>query len=156
MTTWNVDGRILSSGQAHVGWLVCREVCIPGKAFLGVNLPRSATPETQASESLIASAIKSEPVALPPGYSVQVSASRDRFELAIQTGQREDIAEFYPLEEDALRNAADQVVVPNSLGALLKLERGDISDTLPKHLKGILKLDGNRSYLIDAPVQPMR
>ncbi|MBW4028626.1 MAG: hypothetical protein HIU93_14720 [Acidobacteria bacterium] len=29
--------------QAHVRWLVCREVCIPGKAFLGVNLPRSAT-----------------------------------------------------------------------------------------------------------------
>ena len=141
--------------QAHVRWLVCREVCIPGKAFLGVNLPRSATAETQASESLIASATKAEPAALPLGTSVRVAASRDHLEFVIRTGQREDSAEFYPLDEDALRNAADQVVVPNSKGALLKLERGDISDTLPKQLKGILKLDGDRSYLIDAPVRPM-
>ena len=141
--------------QAHVRWLLCREVCIPGAAFLGVNLPRSVTPETQASEGLIASAIKAEPAALPPGTSVQVLASRDHLELAIRTGQREDSVEFYPLDEDALRNAADQVVVPNTKGALLKLERGDISDTLPKRLKGVLKLKGDRSYLIDAPVGPM-
>jgi thiol:disulfide interchange protein len=140
--------------QAHVRWLVCREVCVPGKAFLGVNLPQSATPETQASENLIASAIKAEPAALPPGDSVQVSASRDHLALIITSGQREDSAEFYPLDEDALRNAADQIVVPNSKGALLKLERGDISDTIPKRLKGILKLNGNRAYLVDAPVQP--
>ena len=141
--------------QAHVRWLVCREVRVPGKAFLGVKLPRSATSETQASESLIASAIKAEPAALPPGNSVQVSASRDHIALTIKSGQREDSAEFYPLDEDALRNAADQVVVPNSKGALLKLERGDISDTLPRRLKGVLKLNGDRSYLIDVPVQPM-
>ncbi len=141
--------------QAHVRWLVCREVCIPGKAFLGVNLPRSATPASHAADTLIASAIKAEPVPLPQGDSVQVSASRNSLALTIKTGQREDSAEFYPLDEDALRNAADQAIVPNPKGALLTLERGDISDTLPKHLKGILKLSRNRSYLIDAPVQPM-
>ena len=141
--------------QAHVRWLVCREVCVPGKAFLGVDIPRSATSETKVSERLIATAIDAEPVALPPGKAVQVFASRDHLELAIRTGQREESAEFYPLEEDALRNAADQVVVPNSKGALLKLERGDISDTLPKRIKGALKLAGNRSYLIDAGVRPL-
>lgn len=141
--------------QAHVRWLVCREVCVPGKAFLGVDLPRSATRETQASDDLIASAIKAEPAALPKEDSVQVSASRDHFALTISSGQREDSVEFYPLDEDALRNAADQIVLPNSKGAVLKLERGDISDTLPPHLKGILKLNGNRAYLIDAPVEPM-
>ena len=141
--------------QAHVRWLVCREVCIPGKAFLGVNLPRSATSETQASEDLIATAIKAEPVALPQGVSVHVSASRDHIALELETGQRENTAEFYPLDEDALRNAADQVVVPKNNGALLNLERGDISDTLPKHLSGVLKLAGDRSYRIDAAVQPL-
>ena len=141
--------------QAHVRWLVCREVCVPGKAFLGLNLPRSATPDTRVAETLIASAIKAEPTALPREDSVQVSASRDQLALAIKTGHREDSAEFYPLDEDALRNAADQVVVPSSKGALLKLERGDVSGYTPKHLKGVLKLSGNRAYLIEAPVQPM-
>lgn len=150
-TTRDTTARV----QAHVRWLVCREVCVPGKALLGVELPGTATPATQASSMLIASAIKAEPVALPQGDSVQVSASRDHDVLKIESGQREDSAEFYPQDEDALRNAADQVVVPNSRGALLKLERGDVSDKLPTHLKGILKLSGNRSYLIDAPVQPM-
>jgi len=141
--------------QAHVRWLVCREVCVPGKAFLGADLPRSATHQTQTSEGLIASAIKAEPAALPPGDAVQVSASRDHFALTIKSGQREDSAEFYPLDEDALRNAADQIVTPKATGALLRMERGDISDTLPTHLKGVLKLSGDRSYLIDVPVRPL-
>ena len=141
--------------QAHVRWLVCREVCVPGRAFLGFNIPQSANPDTQASEGLIAAAIKAEPTALPPGDAIQVSASRDHLVLAVRTGQREDSVEFYPLDGDALHNAADQIVVPNSRGAFLTLERGDISDTLPKKLKGILKLNGGRSYLVDAPVRPM-
>jgi len=56
--------------QAHVRWLVCREVCVPGKAFLGLDLPRSATPETRASDNLIALAIRAEPAALPQDDSV--------------------------------------------------------------------------------------
>jgi hypothetical protein len=44
-------------------------------------------------------------------------------------------------------------VAPNAKGVLLTVERGDISDTLPAHLKGIVKLNGNRSYLIDVPVK---
>ena len=141
--------------QAHVRWLVCREVCLPGKAFLGVDLLLSTTRSTQAADTLIASAIKAEPVALPLADSVNVTASRDHIELTIKSGQREDTAEFYPLDQDALRNAADQIVVPNRNGALLKLERGDVSDKLPTRLNGILKLSGNRSYLIDAPVPPI-
>ena len=140
--------------QAHVQWLVCREICVPGKVFLGVDLPRAQSPETKASEALITSAINAEPAALPPDNSVEVSASRDHFALTVKTGQREDIAEFYPLDEDALRNAANQIVTPSSRGAALSLERGDISDKLPLRLRGVLKLGGNRSYLIDAPVQP--
>src|SRR5271169_963959 len=139
--------------KAHVRWLVCREVCVPGKAFLGLGLPVSANQNAQASLNLIAAAIRAEPVVLPQGESVMVSGSRDHLVLRIETGKRESGAEFYPLDEDALRNAAEQRVVPNAQGVLLTVERGDISDTLPAHLKGIVKLNGNRSYLIDVPVK---
>ena len=140
--------------QAHVRWLVCREVCIPGKAFLGLKLPRTASQETHDSEALITSAIKSEPAALPTGESIQASATREHLILMINTGHQETGAEFYPLDEDALRNAADQAVKPSMTGALLTLERGDYSDVLPKHVKGVLSLGPNRSYVIDIPVQP--
>ncbi len=141
--------------QAHAQWLVCREVCAPGKAFLGLDLPAASSPETRAAGEMISSAMKAEPAVLPRSESVHVSATRDHLTLAIETGQRETNAEFYPLEEDALRNAADQIVAPNPKGALLRMERGDISDTLPTRLKGVLKLSGNRSYLIDVPVEPL-
>jgi thiol:disulfide interchange protein DsbD len=139
--------------KAHVRWLVCREVCVPGKAFLGLSLPVSTNQNAQASSSLIAAAIRAEPVALPQGESVMVSGSKDHLTLKIETGKRESSAEFYPLDEDALRNAAEQREEPNATGVLLTVERGDISETLPAHLKGIVKLSGDRSYLIDVPVK---
>jgi thiol:disulfide interchange protein len=140
--------------QAHARWLVCREVCVPGKAFLGLSLPESANQNTRASAELIASAIQAEPIALPGGESVLVSGTKDHLALRIETGERESGAEFYPLDEDALRNAAEQRVEPNAKGVLLTVERGDISDTLPARLRGVVKLSGNRAYLIDVPVQP--
>jgi len=140
---------------AHVRWLVCREVCVPGKAFLGLDLPRDATQSSGASANLIVAVIRSEPVPLPSKESVRVSGTRDHLILTIDTGQRESGAEFYPLDEDVLRNAAAQVTEPTTSGARLSVERGDISDTLPARLKGVIKLSGSRAYLVDAPVQPL-
>ena len=97
-----VSGTSHTHIEAHVRWLVCREVCVPGKALLGIDLPRTASPETRVSGDLITSAIKSEPGALPRDESVQASATRDHLALTIETGQRESSAEFYPLNEDAL------------------------------------------------------
>src|SRR5260370_31567487 len=139
--------------KAHVRWLVGREVCVPGKAFLGLSLQVSDNQNAQASSSLMATAIRAEPVALPQGESVMVSGSKDHLTLKIETGKRESSAEFYPLDEDALRNAAEQRVEPNATGVLLTVERGDISDTLPGRLKGVVKLSGDRSYLIDVAVK---
>ncbi len=137
---------------AHVRWLVCREVCVPGKAFLGLELRPSEDRNTQASAKLIAAAVKAEPAPLPEGASVGVSGTRDHLRIDIETGKPESSAEFYPLDEDAIRNAADQHVDPGARGLRLTVERGDISDTLPQRLKGVVKLSGDRAYLINQPV----
>ena len=137
---------------AHVRWLVCREVCVPGKAFLGLELHPSEDQNTQASAKLIAAAVKAEPAPLPDGVSVGVSGTRDHLRIDVETGKPESSAEFYPLDEDAIRNAADQHAEPGAKGLQLTVERGDISDTLPQRLKGVVKLSGGRAYLIDQPV----
>ncbi|HWZ12938.1 MAG TPA: thioredoxin family protein [Acidobacteriaceae bacterium] len=138
---------------AHVRWLVCREVCVPGKAFLGINLPQSSGHDLTASTNLIAAALKEEPTSLPNNVSVHVAATRDHLILKVETGEREAGAEFYPLDEDAIRNAAEQKLEPSTKGIQLTVERGDISDTLPARLKGVVKLSGGRAYLVDQPVQ---
>ncbi len=146
------EGKTDSHLQAHVRWLVCREVCVPGRAFLGLTLSRSSQ-QTKALDNLIAAAVKAEPQALPNGESIQVSGTSDRLSLAIDTGKRESFAEFYPLDEDALRNAAEQKLQADARGAVLTLERGDVSNTLPKRLHGVIKLSDSRAYSVDAPVE---
>jgi DsbC/DsbD-like thiol-disulfide interchange protein len=140
---------------AHVRWQVCRAVCVPGRAFLGVDLPLSAGQHASAVTGLIAAAMRAEPRSLPSGVSVGVSGTRDHLKLKIETGERETGAEFYPLDEDAIRNAAEQKVVPTAKGVQLTMERADISDTLPTRLRGVVKLSGGRAYSIDSPVQAM-
>ena len=139
--------------KAHVRWLVCREVCLPGKAYLGVNLNvvLDASAETN---KLIDAAVSAEPVKAPTGVKIDVTATRDMLTLNVVTAKQEASAEYYPLDDDSIRNAAEQKLVPLSDGVSLTTERADISDTLPKELKGVLKLSGGRAYTFDVPVGP--
>ncbi|HEY2039199.1 MAG TPA: protein-disulfide reductase DsbD domain-containing protein, partial [Edaphobacter sp.] len=137
--------------KAHVQWLVCREVCLPGKAYLGLDL--NATPKASGrTNSLIDAAVNAEPVKMPNSVRVDVNATRSMLTLNVVTGKRETSAEYYPLDDDSIRNAAEQKIEPSADGVKIVTERADISDTLPKKLQGVLKLSGGRSYTFDAPV----
>jgi thiol:disulfide interchange protein DsbD len=128
-------------------------VCIPGKAYLGLNLNviLQASPKTN---KLIDAAVGAESVKAPTAVKIGVTATRDMLTLNVVTGNREPSAEYYPLDDDSIRNAAEQKVEPTANGVKLVTERADISDTLPKELKGVLKLSGGRSYTFDVPVGP--
>jgi DsbC/DsbD-like thiol-disulfide interchange protein len=136
---------------AHVQWLVCREVCLPGKALLGVALTVAPT-ASSVTNPLIDAAIHAEPSPLPGSVKVRASASRTLLTLDITTGKKESAAEYYPLDDASIRNAAEQKIEPTSHGVKLVTERADISDTLPKEVKGVLKLSGARSYNFEVPV----
>ncbi len=138
--------------QGHARWLVCREVCVPGKVLVGVSLQGGQVESRPGAATVIAAAIAAEPVAPPSASFAKVSGSRDHFTLQITTGQREQSAEFYPFGEDTLRNAAEQRVQPNAQGLLLTAERSDVSETLPPRITGVVQLSGNRTYVIDEPV----
>jgi thiol:disulfide interchange protein DsbD len=137
--------------RAHVRWLVCREVCLPGKAYLGLNLKVVPQPSLETNK-LIGAAVGAEPVQPPNSVKIGVTASRDTLTLSVVTGKKETLAEYYPLDDDSIRNAAEQRIEPTADGVRLVTERADISDTLPKELKGVLKLSGGRSYTFDVPV----
>jgi thiol:disulfide interchange protein len=137
---------------AHVQWLVCREICLPGKAYLGLNL-RVVQKATDETNSVIRAAVRAEPVTLPNSAAIRVSANPSHLILNIATGKREDTAEYYPLDDNSIRNAAEQLAVPTPDGIKLVVERPDASDQLPARLKGVLKLSGGRSYTFDVPVE---
>ena len=139
--------------DAKVDWLVCREVCIPGKAHLGLNLtvdPRATAP-TQPVGAL-GEALGLLPKALEPGMKATVTGGKKEFVIDLITGERVPDAEFYPFDQEQIANAAEQDVEPLPDGVRLRVPRAPELTKLPATLHGIIKLDEEHAYEVTAPV----
>jgi thiol:disulfide interchange protein DsbD len=147
--------------HAKVDWLVCREVCIPGKAelevqknvynslydlgtpkgislsqrFFGVGSPKPLPPIPQSS---------------PASLKAIFQPTKEGFRLAVETGQQESSAVFFPTDQDILDNPAPQNVTPTAKGFILDLKKDASLIANPAQLKGVLELSGGRNYEIVA------
>jgi thiol:disulfide interchange protein len=141
--------------DAKVSWLVCREVCIPGKAHLGLNLTvdPAATAPAQPVGAL-GEALSLIPKPLPPSMRLTVTGGKQAFLLNLVTGKRLTDAEFYPLDQEQIANAADQTVEPQPDGVQLIVPRAPELVQLPHQLRGVLKLSDTEAYEVTAPVTP--
>lgn len=139
--------------DAKVNWLVCREVCIPGRAHLGLNLtvdPKAVAP-TQPVGAL-GEALGLLPKPLPGDMKLTVTGGKNEFVLDLITGERTTDAEFYPFDQDQIANAGDQVVEPLPDGVRLRVPRAPELTQLPKALHGVIKLDDETAYDVTSPV----
>ena len=114
--------------DAKAGWLVCREVCIPGKAELQVSRKILAAGAgfdlaDKADGDLLQRFQNKLPVALPATAKAVFAPSQTGFKLAILTGQRESSAQFFPSEQNILENPAPQTATPVANGVLLELKK---------------------------------
>src|SRR3979411_2503325 len=76
--------------DAMVDWLVCREVCIPGKAHLGLNLTVSPDATTPAQPvGAIGEALNLIPKPLPDSAKLTVTGGQTDFGLTLTTDNRE-------------------------------------------------------------------
>ncbi len=141
--------------HAQVDWLVCREVCIPGKAELDqdVNVIARApvvnliSPSDQELWNRLANTL---PQALPSSDTAIFQPTPTGFRLAVTTGQRETQAAFFPEDEDILDNPAPQIVTPTATGLVLDLKKDANLTKIPAQMKGVLELAGGRNYEIAA------
>ena len=150
--------------DAQVSWLVCAEVCIPGKAHLGIGL----TVQPGASQGPLAGALGEAlsllPKPLPAGAKFSVTGGAQQFVLTLTDGRRETHAEFYPYPSevaanesqppDAIVNAAEQKIEPQRDGVRLTVERSPDLAVLPAMLHGVFKLSDSEAYDVSAPVVP--
>ena len=141
--------------DAIVNWLVCREVCIPGKAHLGLDLTVSpdATAPTQTVGAL-GEALTLIPKPLPPNAKLTVIGGQSDFVLTLTTGKRETNAEFYPFDQEQIANAAPQQIESLPDGVRLRVRRSEDLKTLPATLHGVVKLSDEIAYDVTAPVTP--
>ena len=139
--------------NAKVDWLVCREVCIPGKAHLGLNLtvdPNATAPAQPVGA--LGEAIGLLPKSLEPGMKLTVTGGKKEFVLDLITGERIPDAEFYPYDQEQIANAGDQDVEPLPNGVRLRVPRAPDLAKLPQQLRGVFKLDEEHAFDVTAPV----
>jgi thiol:disulfide interchange protein len=145
--------------HAKVSWLVCREVCIPGKAELEVDCvipaagaqvavvsPDMVSPDGKIYDRLIGRL----PTALPAADRAIFEPTATGFRLAVATGQRETQAAFFPEDQNILDNPAQQTVTPTKTGFVLDLKKDPNLTASPTQLKGVIELSGGRNYEIVA------
>jgi DsbC/DsbD-like thiol-disulfide interchange protein len=134
--------------------LVCREICIPGKAKVSLTLPIKSMPPKRdvRSSQLFTAARESLPRRVPAEWEFHLKTSKDSFLLTAKLGRQITQATFFPLEESQVDNSASQKIVPVATGFQLTLRKSDHLLKPIKRLKGVLELAGNQTYLIDVVV----
>lgn len=141
--------------DAQVRWLVCREVCIPGKAHLGLNL--TVAPGVNAAVQTVGAlgeALTLIPKSLPADAKITVIGGKTDFVLTLTTGKRETDAEFYPSDAEQIINAADQPIEALPDGVRIRVKRAPELTKLPDQLHGLIKLSDTMAYDVTAPVVP--
>jgi thiol:disulfide interchange protein DsbD len=143
------DGKAPS--DAHVEWLVCREVCIPGKAELKATLQLSSgKPPVEIGSAADAELFKrlaaTLPKPLPASYRAVFQPTQDGFRLGVETGGRETDAKFFPADDGVLSYPAPQKVTPTSKGVVLDLKKDASLTANPAKLNGVLELADGRAY----------
>ncbi|MFZ0639111.1 MAG: protein-disulfide reductase DsbD domain-containing protein [Candidatus Acidiferrales bacterium] len=162
MTPVSVPANLKSSESetlsAKVDWLVCREMCIPGKAQLSLTLPvntrssKSKSREARSAAALFQRAHARIPLPAPSAWKSYATDEKNDFVLTVETGKRETAATFFPLAAEQVKNDAAQVATPFSRGARLKLQKSDGLLKPIAQLRGVLELGPGRAYQIAAPV----
>lgn len=140
---------------AHVTWLVCREVCIPGKGNVAVTrAPASSKPASPqvdtAAQALIAQYQAKLPKPLPAGQTANFRQTAQGFVLNIDTGSKVERAEFFPLDETVITNAAPQPATSLSDGVELTLKKDDNLQSTPRTLNGVVELADGSAYIVHA------
>jgi DsbC/DsbD-like thiol-disulfide interchange protein len=144
----------LAQVGAEVKVLVCREMCIPGKAQVSLTLPvKSQAPVPDARNAdLFATARKALPRAAPASWRISVTEAKDSFLLSANLGRNVPHVEFFPAAESQIQDAAPQQFIAMAGGFRLTLRKSDQLLKPIERLKGVLVLAGDRGYVIDVPV----
>jgi DsbC/DsbD-like thiol-disulfide interchange protein/cytochrome c biogenesis protein CcdA len=141
--------------HAKVNWLVCREVCIPGKAELEVSRrvgTEDDLPGVNADFGLLLDQLKvnSYPEPFPANAKAVFQPASTGIRLSVETGKREPSAVFFPSDPDILDNPSPQKLTPTPNGLILDLKKDTNLTANPTQLKGVLELSGGRAYEIAA------
>src|ERR1700678_4313758 len=99
------DGSVQLRGEVKV--LVCREMCIPGKAQLWLTLPVKSQPPVPDARAAdwFAAAREALPQPAPANWRVSGTDALDTIVLTVKNGRQVTQATFFPLAESQVKDA---------------------------------------------------
>jgi thiol:disulfide interchange protein/DsbC/DsbD-like thiol-disulfide interchange protein len=147
--------------DAKITWLVCREVCIPGKAHMGIDLTVAPNAQPGAEIGALGAALKAIPPALPSNWSVTATGSRSTLAVTFHPDEpvKADDVEFYPYDEGLIVDSAPQPVIKLS-GDRYRICLARAEDPnhagqyppLPATVHAVLKISDGEGYEFTAPI----
>jgi len=140
--------------QADVRYLVCREICVPGRASVAANLSvQSGPPAMNPDAHALFEKTRAEwPKPAPAFWRIRAQSQANTFVLSIATGKSEREGVFFPLDPGEIDNAAPQKVSATPAGIEIRLQKSDSLLKPIARLRGVVELADGRSYTLAAPV----
>jgi DsbC/DsbD-like thiol-disulfide interchange protein len=136
---------------ANVHYLICREVCIPGKKQLVLALPVKDHGTPSSNAVLFESTQRQLPKPIPVGWKITAISAGDELRLRLRAGKVVASAQFFPLESEQIENAAPQNVSATRGGLELRLKKSNHLLKALSHIKGVIVVAGT-AYAIDVAV----
>ena len=147
-----------TSGPAVIGgdvrYLICRDVCVPGRTRVEVVFPPTARAggAVGAGRAAIDGARARVPKPAPQAWQVRAHSQAERFILEIDTGQNERNAHFFPLEASQIDDGAPPGITPTPRGVRFELRKSAQLLKDPAALRGVLTLSSGQSFVVQAPI----
>jgi thiol:disulfide interchange protein/DsbC/DsbD-like thiol-disulfide interchange protein len=151
--------------DAHVTWLVCAQVCIPGRAHLGLDL--NVVPPGPSAPALVGAlgqAIRQLPQPVQPPVTVTARGGAHSLVLDLHTGTSIADAEFYPYPAadpaapNLIDNAQEDDVERLPGGIRLRVTRSADLKSWPAEVHGLIKIpatgdaDNQAAYEFTVPI----
>lgn len=147
-------GKPLQLG-ASLRWLVCKDICVSGKADLSLDLPVAAAdrPMLASWAQEIKTARAAVPKPAPTAWRASARPDADHIVLTVLLDRSApSTAAFFPLDVKQIENAAPQEVTATGKELRIRLRKSEQLTRNPSSLRGVLSLPGGPSVTITAPV----
>lgn len=123
---------------AAASWLECREVCLPGKATLGLQLPvKSGAAASNAGVAPLFKETRGRVPRLARGWTFESTPDRLLLKPPATWRPPSTPVEFFAADDNVILYGAPQAPQPGARGWRLELRR-DPNGTIPSALSGVL------------------
>lgn len=135
-----------------IRYLICREVCIPGRKQLDLTLPVKDRASPASTSQLFEVARHRLPRPAPAHWKLTAAEGSDEFVLSLSTRDTGLSPQFFPLNPEQIENAAQQRVTTKPGHIRLHLIKSKHLLKPASRLQGVLVVAPGRAYQVNVPV----